>query len=210
MVFVAYGTARGGMFALLFLLGFFPVEAQSAPAALLEYDKTPETVLIRFTEVLGEIAEADSGPQIQIHGDGLVVVSFPKYMKRAGSYTMVLDPGELDALLTSLLEKGLADFDEAAIAKQKHSAEVEKQKRSAIPTLFFSSDPSRISLELQVERYVSADGKATARDIEQKISWSGLRDDTLRHGDIDALKNLDAATAELRTLMQSPKLVRVD
>ena len=178
--------------------------------AVVEYDKSAQRVVVQFSEVLGEVGEADSGPEMQVHGDGLVVVRFPPYMKRAGTYSMVLTPPALDALVASLLDKRLADFDEARVAKQKREAEVEKQKRARQKTVFFSSDPSRISIELQVERYVSADGKATARGVDRKISWSGLREDARRYDEVEALQGLAAATTELRSLMQSPELVRVD
>jgi hypothetical protein len=36
---------------------------------------------VTFIEVLGEIKDEDPGPSVRIHGDGCVIVHYPRYME---------------------------------------------------------------------------------------------------------------------------------
>ena len=73
----------------------------------------PAAPIVSYREVLGEVGEVDAGPALQVFADGQVSVHYPRYMKRAGDYQLLLTPGLVAPLVHSLTDKGLLDFDSA-------------------------------------------------------------------------------------------------
>ena len=56
-------------------------------------------------EVLGEIKDQAPGPSARVHGDGYVIVHYPRYMKRVGDYALQLSPQEMEGLMRSLIDQ---------------------------------------------------------------------------------------------------------
>src|SRR5213593_3645995 len=98
--------------------------ARTAPAAdaRIAHSTDPATVVVSYAVTLGEIASADGGPSVRIFGDGRVEAHYPAYMKGAGDHGARLSADELDALLGSLADTGVLDFDAAATARGKRDA----------------------------------------------------------------------------------------
>jgi hypothetical protein len=161
----------------------------------------PAAPIVSYREVLGEVGEADAGPALQVFADGRVSVHYPPYMKRAGDYQLRLTPGQVTALVHSLTDKGLLDFDSAAVRRSAADARQARRRASTLrgepATATFVSDASTSIIDLHVG----------AR--RNKITWQGLREDARANPEITALQNAAAAEVELRSLLERPDLERV-
>jgi hypothetical protein len=183
-----------------------PARAGSAP--VIEPDRRPETVVLTYREVLGEIGHADRGPTLTVFGDGRMVAHYPAYMKRAGDYERRVTPAELDALLGSLAAKGVLEFDAPAVrgaARASLAAAHARARAANAPIeLFEASDASTTVIEVHVDRYRPATGAREVRGLAKRVAWTALRTDAQRHPDVPALRDLAAAEQELRALREHP------
>lgn len=184
-----------------------------APATI-EVDRRPETVVVTFREVLGEIGGVDRGPTLTVYGDGRMIAHYPRYMKRAGEYERRLTRTELDALVGSLAAKGVLDFDAAAVrgaARASLIASRERARAANTPIeLFEVSDASTTVIEVNVDRYrPSTPGAREVRRLAKRVAWTALRTDAQRHPDVPALRDLATAEQELRALREHPAFTRV-
>jgi hypothetical protein len=211
----AVRARRGRVLAALALSASLGAPAAPAVAAepVVEYARDAGAVVLRYTEVLGEIGEKDHGPSLTVFGDGRVLVHHPRYATRAGDYTVRLRRAELDRLMRSLAAKGVADFDEPA-ARDAKRARLVAARHAALSapgtaTLSWVADASTTVIEMQLERYVPAAGGPARTGVHKRIAWNALSWDAARHPDIAALQGLAAAEQELRALFERPDLVRV-
>lgn len=174
--------------------------AFSTPPAVppVAYDPDPTAVVVSFRETLGEVADADRGPSLEVFGDGRVAVHYPHYMTRAGDWTARLTSDALQALLRSLVDRGILTFDDATA--RANLAQAHTTRRSAArrgkSTLFEASDPSTITIVLR------ADGR------ERRITWRGLRADAHTHPEVPEVQALHRAHETVRQLMERPGLQR--
>lgn len=179
------------------------VEGAGGGAATIAYDRTPGAVVVRFTEVPGELAEADGGPVLTVYGDGRATVRYPPYMRRAGTYTVRLARPEVDALVASLADKGLVELDAAREQQSLRAAEASRAAAAGAgdAALVAVTDEATTIVDLTLERYDPADGPPLT-DVRQRIVWHGLREDAARHGRLGAVGGLDGARRELLDLME--------
>ncbi len=177
--------------------------AAAASPAVVEFSRDASTVLVNFREQLGALEDEDPGPSLTVYGDGRVAVHYPRYMKRAGDYTLQLGPEELGALMRSLASRRLFEFDEAAVRQRK--AEAARSRAQ----LFEVFDATTIEIELRVERYQRVPGAPELRNVHKRLAWHGLRADAKHYPEVAELVDLAAAHQELRALMERPDLVGV-
>ncbi len=158
------------------------------------------TVVLTYAETLGEIGEADAGPSLRIHGDGRIDVHYPPYMKRAGDYAARLERAELDALLGSLADKGVLDFDAETAHRGKRQADLSRRQVAAQegrPATFnVVSDASTSTIEIHLQ------------GVEKKIVWHGLREDAREYPELPAIRHLAAAEQEIRAVMERHDLAK--
>lgn len=184
------------VFALLVALEVATVAAQGgAPSEAVSYSRAPQEVVVSYLEELGEIEDEDPGPSLKVYGDGRVLVHYPEYMKRAGDYTLRLSDAEMAALLRSLVDKGLLDFDEPAA---RASREQLARSAAAQREVFYTSEVSVITIEVH------------ANQVEGRVSWSNLRQDAIRFPQVRAIQDLAAAHRELQQLMERKDLTRIE
>jgi hypothetical protein len=177
--------------------------APSAPQRF-AYSRDASAVIVRFAEVVGAIEDPDPGPSLRVYGDGRVQVHYPRYMLRAGDYTLRLAPAELNQLVGSLVSRGLAEFDAPGVRRRKRDLE-------AGSGLFFESfDAVTTEIELRLERYQPRDGAGPERRVHKQVAWRALRADAKRHPQIAEIQDLAAVQRELLSLMRRPDLVKVD
>jgi hypothetical protein len=186
----------------------------AAGAPTVEPARRADAVVVVYRELLGEIGGADRGPTLTVYGDGRTVAHFPVYMTRAGDYEHRLTATELDALLRSLADKGVLDFDGASVRNAVRAAEAAGQARAratgAPVELFEASDASTTVVEVAVDRYVpGAPGARAVDHLSKRVAWTGLQLDAERHRDVAALRDLAAAEQELRALRDRPGYTRV-
>ncbi len=200
--------------------GAAPLPGDTDPAPLpgaaptIEPDRRPETAVVTYREILGEIGHADRGPTLTVFGDGRMVAHYPVYMKRAGDYERRLSSSELAALLGSLAAKGVLDFDAAAVrgaARASLAAAHARARATNTPiALFEASDASTTVIEVNVDRYrPAAAGAREVRGLAKRVAWTALRTDAQRHPDVPALRDLAAAEQELRALREHPAFTGV-
>lgn len=196
---------------MLLMLGVGAVKA--APPSVrsqlaFEYHRGPEAVVVRYVQVLTEVRAAEPGPSLTVYGDRRVVVHYPDYMVRAGSYAAVLSEGEMNDLLSSLVSAGVPGFDAAAVEQQKRQARLERFERTGRISTVAGAEVTRI--ELHLESYRPAEpGAEMQRNVQATARWEGLQWDAERYPEIDALARLAAAERELRALMERDDLERI-
>jgi hypothetical protein len=185
--------------------------AGSAIAQLvIDYPRDRDTVVVSLMEVLGEIKDQDPGPSVRVHGDGYVIVHYPRYMKRAGDYGLQLSPQEMEGLVRSLIDhKKILEFDETAARQSKRDAATALREGSQ-SNLFSVLDDSTTVIELRMDRYRPASGNGQEiLNVDRKISWYGLRSDARQYPNIEAIQNLAAVRQELVSIMERRDLKRI-
>jgi hypothetical protein len=159
-----------------------------------------DTVVVRYQEVIGELAEADRGPSLEVRADGRVRAHFPAYMRRAGDWETTLDAQSLDELIATLVGHGVLDFDAVATRARKRQSLATRaaraRQRPGDTLLFEVADETTTIITVR-------DG-----DTERTVSWSGLRGDSKHHPELPELTELRAAQRVLEALMIRPGLVR--
>jgi hypothetical protein len=179
-----------------------------------EVTRRPDAVVVVYREVLGEIGGTDRGPTVTVYGDGRIVAHYPLYMKRAGDWERRIAPSELDALVRSLADKGVLEFDAQTVRAAARASLAASRARAAATqqpiALFEASDASTTVIEMAVERYVPATpGAREARNVSKRAVWTALRTDAAQHPDVPALAGLAAAEQELRALRDHPGFARL-
>lgn len=183
--------------ALLVPLDVGTVAAQEGePGEVVTYARGAEEVVVSYLEALGEIEDEDPGPSLKVYGDGRVLVHYPAYMKRAGDYELQLSDSELDALMRSLVSKGVLDFNEAAA--RASTEEVLETARAEQREVTYRSDASVISIEVN------------ANQVERSVSWRDLRQDAVLFPQVMAIQDLAAVHRELRQLMEREDLTPIE
>jgi len=172
---------------LVLAAGALVVAATGAAAESVRFARDAGTVVASYREILGEVGETDAGPSVQVYGDGRALLHFPRYMSRAGDYSVQLSPSELDGLVSSLVDKGLVDFDATAVRSAQRQAAA--AKLSVAPTVLVIADATTSVLEIRVERGA------------KRIVWNALREDARQYPNVSALQNLAAAAQQLRGLL---------
>ena len=177
------------------------------------YDESPQTVVVSFREILGELAEQDPAPLIRIFGDGRVLAHYPEYMQEAGDYELRLSTEDLRAKIRSLVAKGLVTFDSDRVREQKRAELARRQtealSRGESPRFFFVADDSISVFELNLESYRSPGLPGlTLAPVQRKIAYLGLATDAERFADLEAIQQLHRAELELRQLLERGDLQR--
>lgn len=203
----SFSTLAGSFFAALLLAPGAASQLRTDPAApaqqRFEYSRDASTVVVRFAEVVTAIKDADPGPSLSVYGDGRVEVHYPRYMLRAGDYTLQLTPDELNELVSSLVSHGLMEFDERAVRRRKRDLEAQ------VDLFVETFDSVTTEIELRLERYRPRDSTGPDLPAHKRVVWSALRADAKRHSQISEIQDLSAVQQALLSLMQRPDLVKV-
>jgi len=183
--------------------------AHAQTAASFDYTADADTVIVSMNQVPDGLEDQDPTPRLRVYGDGRVLVHYPHYMKKAGDYSFVLSKEELDALITSMIEKGTVDFDAATVKSDRQRASVAKREANPGVAYYQSSDTLTV-IEVNLSTYKAAGSTAVQNDVSKRIEWHGLRTDVKAHPDIDALQRLAEAEAELVELSLHSELELVE
>jgi hypothetical protein len=208
----SYASNRPGTNLACFLAVFGMVLTGGSAIAqlVIDYPRDRGTVVVSFTEVLGEIKDQDPGPSLRIHGDGYVAVHYPRYMKRAGDYALQLSPQEMDNLMRLLIaDRKIMEFDETAARRSKRDSAIAMQGSSRSKLLAVLDDSTTV-IELRMDRYKPPSGNGQEiLNVDKKISWNGLSSDARQFPNIEAIQNLAAVRQELVSIMERRDLKRV-
>lgn len=162
----------------------------------------PATVVVRYTERIGEIGNTDL-PSLTVYADGRAAIHWPDYTKRRGDYELRLTPAEMDDLLGLLVSKGALTFDADAASAAKRVAQTQRAGTGGANVV--ASDDSSTLIEISVDRAVAGPtGARSVARVNKTISWRGARTDARLHPEIAALTDLAALEDGLRALMRRP------
>ncbi|MBW2274740.1 MAG: hypothetical protein JRG96_15845 [Deltaproteobacteria bacterium] len=165
--------------------------------------------MLRYVERPGELGGPEAEQSLSVYGDGRVVAQRPRFARRAGSWTTTLGSSELEGLLRSLLERGIVEFDEERVRRDRR--DLREQRRLQRGELHHVSDPETVTVELHLDRYRGAGpGAREQRDLVKRIRWRGLRSDLRRHPELEDLQRLGEVHGDLRALMERPDLRPLD
>ena len=184
---------------------------QPAAQRTFEYPRGADTIVVQLSRA-GGITDADETPLLRIYGDGRALVHFPAYMRQAGDYALQLGDGEMEDLISALVESGLMEFDPAVTSSQLRALQASQRDRAVQRgqpgTLSFRSDETTTSIEVRLERYRPARGNAEVFNPMKRITWRGLQSQAERFPEIPQLDRLAGVERRLLNMTERPDLVR--
>ena len=131
-------------------------------------------------------------PRVRVYDDGLVLVHYPVYMKRAGEYKLTLTPEELRNLVKLVENEGFFQFDEQAALH-----EIAQEKG---PMLTYQSHYMHTEVTAH-PAIMKAGATATALDKPVTAHWKDLRGDAQQYDDlIPELKGLQRIGQKFESL----------
>lgn len=190
-----------GVFVLLIsLVSPVSVRADTSSTFLpqFQFSATNNQPIITYTLIHKMLANSDPIPMLQVYGDGRVHAHFPEYMKNAGDYQMQLSRPELIALIRSLAQDGVLDFDHRSTSL--HKEQMDTQQRSASGTLFHVSDTTETVIDIRLDSYQSSPAAKRITNFSKKFKWKNLEQDAKRYPQIPAITRAAASTQMLHSL----------
>lgn len=186
---VLWSTALSVLFLISLQAG--SQEGTSAEAEVL-LSSNPSEVILAYHEIPDMLENPDPTPRIRVYSSGRVVIFYPHYMKRAGTYETLLSQGELQRLLHSLA--GIVDFDKEAAKAAK------AKKRQNAEFVTYRSDLTLEQFDINFASYRSNPG-AQKRAVKQSVKWRDLAADASDYPDVPGITELKNARAAMRSLM---------
>ncbi len=156
-----------------------------------------EQELLRYSRTHDMIAP-DGVPMLRVFDTGRVLVHRPAYMKQAGDYEYYLSAEEMKALQERIERKSIIDFDKARLKQQLREAEAALQGGGR--QLFAISDNTYTHLSV----YPGANGPVS------DIHWANLQNDADWHSGLRDLAEMAETERFLQTLLQHPKMMKLD
>jgi len=159
-----------------------------------------EDIILGYTEKLNHLSEPEGGVSLLIYKDNYVIVYYPAYMKRAGTYGMYLDDAMMSRLWSLLTSVDTLAFDEEAI--RRHIQALNRAKAEQSASLSRSGDGATTVIEVYPNRYQSVGFGSGDVDEMKQIAWHGLKWDANAYPDIQELQNLAMIQQVLYEIMQ--------
>ena len=181
--------------------------AEDVAPGTIAYSHAASDVVVRYVEIPGELAEPEGGTTLTIRGDGRATVHYPAYMRRAGDHTTTLPRVEVDALVASLVAKGVPQFDESVVRQELQRAETARAAALSIGgggggVLAAVTDASTTIVEVTLAPAMPAGTTTLPAAITHRAQWRGLRNDLAQHPSVESLAALAEAREELRVLIE--------
>ena len=180
---------------------------QISQRPLFHFTAASPAPIIEFNLVHHMLTQQDPIPLLRIYGDGRVHVHIPAYMKRAGDYQMHLSGGQLDDLLLQLANKGIMDFDPAAVELQKH--QLATARRAAGEELRHISDATDTLITVKLAQYQRNATGPLISGFNKQFRWRNLEFDAKNLPGSAALGNAADAQTILRGLCAHPALQKM-
>ncbi|HRQ06263.1 MAG TPA: hypothetical protein PK580_09915 [Nitrosomonas halophila] len=186
-----------------------PVQSGSASAAGQVDWPDEDTVLLRYTQILGGARNGQANPSLTLYQDGTMRVFYPDFLKQAGVYAGRLDPERLDQLWSMLTDQVLLAFD---ARKVRDLMAAHDQASDLLASVVFSiSDAPTLHIEFFPDRYHAAGRSLSAAPAAQKtISWHALKRDARQYTGIAEIQQLYAVQQRLEAIMRQSNLTKID
>ncbi len=202
------------MFAILVFVSGLTLSAQGAkPSAMPLINITDDTrhsedIVLGYTQKLNHLGESEGGVSLLLYTDRYVVVYYPAYMQRAGTYGMYLDEAVMTQLWLLLTHDDTLSFNENAV--RRHMQALNRTKAEQLASLSRSGDNATMVIEIYPNRYQSAgfgDGQA---DEMKQIAWHGLKWDVDKYPDVQEIQNLYQIHQMLHDIVKHKNLKHVE
>jgi hypothetical protein len=125
-------------------------------------------------------------------------------MKKAGDYEMQISRAELGELLRMLADKGVMDFDAAAVRQERR--QLETAHRTATGEFFHVSDATDTVINIQLDQYQRTASSPRILGLNKQLRWRNLEHDARRFPQASRFTNAADASARLRALCDHPAL----
>ena len=184
--------------------------ANGSPASLqpiFHFAAADDMPVIEYTLDHHMLAQRDPTPLLRVYGSGRVQVHFPVYMKKAGDYEMQLSRAELNALLRMLADKGVMDFDAAAIGQERK--QLEMTRKAATGELFNVSDATDTVINIKLNQYQRTASSPRINGFSSQFRWRNLTSDARRFSDSTGITQAANAAATLQALCEHPGLQKL-
>lgn len=183
-----------------------PGQAGAVGQPQFQFPAQAEVPVIEYRLVHHMLADQDPDPLLRIYGNGRVHAHFPAYMKKAGDYEYQLSGSELNALLRSLSQDGVIDFDHAAVKAERK--QLKDQQRTA-GELHYISDTTETVIDIRLDEYRRHPGATRIRNLNKRFKWNNLQHDKKRFPQSNAIKGAAAGANRIHTLLDRPGMQKI-
>ena len=181
-------------------------QANAADQPLIRFSTDAGEPVIEYTMFHHMLANQDPEALLRIYGNGRVHAHIPVYMNNAGDYEYRLSRPELDALLLSLSQDGVIDFDPGAARQERK--QLEDQQRAA-GILHYISDSSDTIINIRLDEYQRHPSASRIKDLNTRFTWKNLQQDAQQFPRSGAIKGAAASAQRLHDLLDHPGLQRI-
>ncbi len=174
----------------------------------LTYDDSPVQMILGYNIAGNELAGQDTVPRVRIYGDGRVLVHYPKYMKKAGDYSLMLVDTEMKKIIKHISDYGFVTIKYKDIKKLKKAKdEKSRQTSGKSASLYIAMDQDTIQFYYNLKKNNTSKiaGKADESIINQ-IYYPGLKQDRTKYPDIKEIQGLGLLHDWFQDLLIQPGL----
>ena len=183
-----------------------PANSNAADQPLIQYSTQAEEPVIEYRLVHQMLADQDPEPLLRIYGNGRVHAHYPAYMQKAGDYEYRLSRPELNALLRSLSQDGVIDFDHAAVQAERQQRQ--DQQRAA-GELHYISDTTETIIDIRLDEYRRHPDTNRIRNLNKRFQWNNLQHDKKRFPQMSSIKDAATGAQRLHELLDHPDMQRI-
>lgn len=159
---------------------------------LLSFSVFAQPNIILSYKTTHDLTPRDDVQWVEIYEDGVALIHYPVYMKKAGDYSVQLSPAEVQQIRLALEHPLVQGFDHGQVSKEKRVIDTSSAE------LFEISDSRHSEFKFS--------GQASAN---QSIRWDNLQLDVDRYPEIGILRRLADIETNLLELDQHPSAQRV-
>jgi hypothetical protein len=185
-----------------------PANPSAADLPLIQFSADATEPVIEYRIIQHMLLEQEPNPEplLRIYGNGRVHAHFPVYMKNAGDYEYQLSRSELNALLRSLSQDGVIDFDHAVVKAERK--QLEDQQRAA-GVLHHISDTTETIIDIRLDEYQRHPDTNRIRNLNKRFQWNNLQHDKKRFPQMSAINGAATSAQRLHELLDHPDMQRI-
>lgn len=165
-------------------------------------------IVLGYTQKLNHLAESDGGVSLLLYKDSYVIVYYSAYMRRAGTYGMVLDESVMTQLWSLLTHEDTLSFNEDAV--RRHIQALNRAKAEALVSLSRAGDNATTVIEIYPNRYQPVGFGNGQIDEMKQLSWHGLKWDAGEYPDVQEIQNLYQIYQMLHDILKHKNLERIE